>query len=849
METILALLDALSRDLARANVGLENIHSDVVTMSERLDRMERRRNSRAFTPETLPSKANPPSSPQNVISQATNYPQNREQGRPLPPLVDQVQQGLVSQFPPIQAPLPKLHITKTVHFTKSILSIETPLYQSLHIQEEEHGREGHEGYGGCDNAYMMEGDESDKIEAKTQDGEEAEVQNEDVSLELVSLADFVCCKSCKTQGTSSPLSFEAPKPEIVTRYIKRVDSLLLFALLGNIDAWEVESELVSLVVLVNILLDSLVTYVMSLFPRPVKGGKKIRHSQKGFIWQGNEETETIHLSCWIAKSTGAGESLTDCEDSLIWKERLKLQHLLSKINNIPSVFPQNGVRGGKYGKVTSKCLEKARKSFGTDEDLLLIRVEREETKSSYHDHDDHCIIRQDAKLWIKLIDDLGSLVIYYSMVPLLFHGMRWLINMIIDMGSRYVEKEKKKQAEIGERQCKKFRFSDQGGSQQQSGRDGGKWSKKRWVTLGLTRRLVLPTQSCKGYYNEGKNKCFNCGQLGHMIRNYLVGKVASGENKIPVTSSSALGPSLHSVPVVNEFPDVFIDDLPSVPPDREIDFGIDLVLDTHPISIPPYRIAPAELKELKEQLEDPWGAPILFTHKKDGSLRMCINYRQLNKVTVNNKYSLPRINDLFDQLQGAKFFFQIDLRSGYHQLKIREGSFEKLKDKLTSALVLTLPEGSDGFVVFCDASYLGLGCILMQYGKKEPNLRRWLEQLKNYDMSLHYYQVKANVVANTLKRLSMGSLAHVDEGKRELVKYVHRFDNLWVRLLNSEDGDAFIQEVVNSSLGAEVKKKQVLDLVLIRIKGDVGMKNVMAFEISGDGNLWYQGRLCVILRV
>ena len=120
-----------------------------------------------------------------------------------------------------------------------------------------------------------------------------------------------------------------------------------------------------------------------------------------------------------------------------------------------------------------------------------------------------------------------------------------------------------------------------------------------------------------------------------------------------------------------------------MPPDRDIDFCIDLEPGTRPISIPPYRMAPAELRELKAQLQEllnkgfirpsasPWGAPVLFVKKKDGSFRMCIDYRQLNKVTIKNKYPLPRIDDLFDQLQGACVFSKIDLRSGYHQLKIR----------------------------------------------------------------------------------------------------------------------------------------------------------------------------------
>ncbi|WMV45580.1 hypothetical protein MTR67_038965 [Solanum verrucosum] len=124
-----------------------------------------------------------------------------------------------------------------------------------------------------------------------------------------------------------------------------------------------------------------------------------------------------------------------------------------------------------------------------------------------------------------------------------------------------------------------------------------------------------------------------------------------------------------------------VENLPGVPPEREIDLGIDLLPETQPISIPPYRMAPAELKEqLKDLLEKgfirpshfPWGAPVLFVKKKDGSLRMCIDYRQLNRVTVKNRYPLPRIDDLFDQLHGASHFSKIDLRSGYHQMKVRE---------------------------------------------------------------------------------------------------------------------------------------------------------------------------------
>ena len=107
---------------------------------------------------------------------------------------------------------------------------------------------------------------------------------------------------------------------------------------------------------------------------------------------------------------------------------------------------------------------------------------------------------------------------------------------------------------------------------------------------------------------------------------------------------------------------IFSEELPGLPPHREIEFCIDVVSDTAPISMPPYRMAHVELKELKEKLQElldkgfirpsnsPWGALVLFVKKKDGTLRLCIDYRELNKVAVKNKYPLPRIDDLFDQL-------------------------------------------------------------------------------------------------------------------------------------------------------------------------------------------------------
>jgi len=141
--------------------------------------------------------------------------------------------------------------------------------------------------------------------------------------------------------------------------------------------------------------------------------------------------------------------------------------------------------------------------------------------------------------------------------------------------------------------------------------------------------------------------------------------------------------AIRPLTVVCEFPDVFPEDLPGLPPDRDIEFKNDLILGTAPISRRPYRMPPNELVELKKQLQEllekglirpsssPWGCPALFVKKKDKSLRMCVDYRPLNAVTVKNKYPLPRIDILFDQLAKAKVFSKIDLRSGYHQIKIR----------------------------------------------------------------------------------------------------------------------------------------------------------------------------------
>jgi hypothetical protein len=158
------------------------------------------------------------------------------------------------------------------------------------------------------------------------------------------------------------------------------------------------------------------------------------------------------------------------------------------------------------------------------------------------------------------------------------------------------------------------------------------------------------------------------------------------------------GTSLEEIRVVQEYPDVFPEELPSMPPDHVIEFIIELLPGTPPISKRPYRMPINELGDLKKQIVElqskgficpsssPWGAPVLFVEKKDGTQQMCVDYHSLSEVIIKNKYPLPRIGDLFDQMKGASIFSKIDLRSGYHQLKIRESDITKIAFHTTYGL-------------------------------------------------------------------------------------------------------------------------------------------------------------------
>ncbi len=169
--------------------------------------------------------------------------------------------------------------------------------------------------------------------------------------------------------------------------------------------------------------------------------------------------------------------------------------------------------------------------------------------------------------------------------------------------------------------------------------------------------------------------------------------------------------------VLEEFPNVMPEELlEDLPPRRRVDHAIEMVPRMAPPAKAPYRMSHEELKELKVQFEEllmkgyikpsksPYGAPVFFVHKKDGTLRMCVDYRAFNKATVKNRYLLPRIDDLFDHFSGAKVFSRIDLCSGYYQIRIAERDEEKTacRTRYGSYEFLVMPFGlTNAPATFC----------------------------------------------------------------------------------------------------------------------------------------------------
>nr|GEU75767.1 putative reverse transcriptase domain-containing protein [Tanacetum cinerariifolium] len=394
-------------------------------------------------------------------------------------------------------------------------------------------------------------------------------------------------------------------------------------------------------------------------------------------------------------------------------------------------------------------------------------------------------------------------------------------------------------------------------------------------------RIPIKTKAfiIEGDRNQSRFKIISCIKARKYIENVCKLFLAQ------VTGKVSREKRVEDVPVIHDFPEVFLEDLPGLQPPRQVKFRIDLIPGATPVARAPYRLAPSEIKELSEQLKElsekgfirpsssPWGAPVLFVKKKDGSFRMCIDYRELNKLTIKNNYPLPRIDNLFDQLQGSSVYSKIDLRSGYHQLRIREEDIPITAFR-TCAPILSLPEGSEDFVVYCDASLRGFGAVLIQREKviayASRQLRKNEENYTTRDLELG----AANVVADALSRKDKEPIR-----VHALVVTVH--NNLSKQIRNAQAeafkkenigaegfvgkgepfevrADEMIVQIKNRLLAARSRQKSYTDVRRKPLEFEVGdrvmlkvfpWKGVIRFGKRGKLSPRYIGPFQILLRI
>ncbi|WVZ63889.1 hypothetical protein U9M48_013483 [Paspalum notatum var. saurae] len=349
------------------------------------------------------------------------------------------------------------------------------------------------------------------------------------------------------------------------------------------------------------------------------------------------------------------------------------------------------------------------------------------------------------------------------------------------------------------------------------------WMKEHNVLLDITSRTV-------------QMKSSKSGKVMHIH--------LPSHKHSPPTVNATEAQLIKKIPVVSEFSNVFPEELPGLPPDRNVEFAIELVPGTAPVSKRPYRMAPDELKELKTQLQEqldkgfirpsssPWGCPALFAEKKDqGGKRLCVDYQPLNAVTVKNKYQLPHIDILFNQLGRATVFSKIDLRSGYYQIKVREEDIPKTAFSTRYGLYeyLVMSFGLTNAPAFF--MYL-MNSVFMN------ELDKFVVVFID-DILVHYHPSKANVVANALSRK-----AHCN--------FIEARPT--VRVLCCEIEDIEMPIALEAELYNLVLEPTIKDQIIVAQKQDKGMAHIQdeindnkkaCFKLDEEGVLWFKNRLVV----
>nr|GEU94608.1 putative reverse transcriptase domain-containing protein [Tanacetum cinerariifolium] len=333
------------------------------------------------------------------------------------------------------------------------------------------------------------------------------------------------------------------------------------------------------------------------------------------------------------------------------------------------------------------------------------------------------------------------------------------------------------------------------------------------IIKGANQTRIAPKcNHCRRcHFDQCPLKCDNCGIMRHKANDCRSKNVASSDTVQSNVVCYECGERGHKSRACLKKADRRGGNVQGLLPPRQVEFKIELIHGATPVARAPYHLAPFKLKELSDQLKElskkgfirpsssPWGSPMLFVKKKDGSFRMCIDYRELNKLKVKNRYLVPKIDDLFDQLQGSSVYSKIDLRSGYHQLRIREEDIPitafRTRWKLSEIGLHQQHQRNTKCIVY--TNHKSLQYILDQ---KELNMRqrRWIDLLSDYDCKIRYHPGKGNVVADTLSQKDKEPLR-----VRSLVMKIHT--NLPEKILEAQTEAIKEENVKAENLGRLLK--------------------------------------------